>query len=224
MRPVDKGKNEKKFSHYPQARGDLIDRVGEYCSYCEMRLEASLHVEHVQPKSFHPGLRCEWDNLLLACVHYNSAKGDRDIKIEDYLWPDKDNTFLAFIYDEGGRISVNPTLNNKQKECAGDLLDLTGLNKHPGSDKKSSDKRWIYRKEAWERASRSLKRLNINNTEEMRQEIVEHAYSKGYWSTWMTVFKDDKDMLKRLVERFPGTCKGCFDNEGRPVLRKGGIV
>jgi len=224
MRPVDKGKNEKKFSDYHQALSDLIDRLGEYCSYCEMRLEASLHVEHVQPKSLHPGLRCEWDNLLLSCVHCNSSKGHRDIKIEDYLWPDKDNTFLAFIYDEDGRLTVNPALNNKQKECASNLLKLVGLKKRSGNDPKSHDKRWTYRKEAWERALDSLRRLSINNTEEMRQEIVEHAYSKGYWSTWITVFKDDKDMLKRLVERFPGTCKECFDNKGRPILRKGGIV
>jgi uncharacterized protein (TIGR02646 family) len=224
MRPVDKGKNEKKYSDYPQARGDLIDRLGEYCSYCEMRLEASLHVEHVQPKSLHPELRCEWDNLLLACGRCNSVKGDRNIKIEDYLWPDKNNTFMAFIYNEGGRITVNPTLNNKQKECAGNLLELVGLNKHPGNDPKSRDKRWKYRKDRWDLASSSLKLLNNNNTEEMREYIVEIAYLNGYWSIWMTVFKDDQDMLKRLIERFPGTCKGCFDKEGRSISRKDGVV
>jgi uncharacterized protein (TIGR02646 family) len=224
MRPIVRGKNDKKFSDYPQARGDLVDRLGEYCSYCEMRLEASLHVEHVQPKAHHPKMRCQWDNLLLACVHCNSTKGNRNIEIEHYLWPDKDNTFLAFIYNEGGRITVNPALNNKQKECARNLLDLTGLDQNPGNNGKKSDKRWIYRKEAWERASRSLRRLCTNDTVEMREEIVEHAYSKGYWSIWMTVFKDDKDMLKRLIERIPGTHKDCFDKEGMPVSRKGGIV
>lgn len=58
MRPIDRGMcpkditgNIKKFSKYQDARGDLIDKLGEYCSYCEMQLDASLAVEHVQPKS-----------------------------------------------------------------------------------------------------------------------------------------------------------------------------
>lgn len=224
MRPVDRGKNPKKFNHYRQAQGDLIKRLDDSCSYCEMKLHSAPQVEHVLPKIHHPELICQWDNLLLSCAYCNPRKGHRDIKMEDYLWPDKDNTFLAFIYSEGGRITVNPGLNNRQKECARNLLDLVGLRKNPANDPGSKDRRWIKRKEAWDKAIRSLRRLSDNNTEEMREEIFEHAFSRGNWSIWMTVFKKDMDMLKRLLEKFPGTCRECFDEEARPVPREGGVV
>jgi len=224
MRPVDRGKNDKKFNHYRDAQGDLIERLDESCSYCERKLYSATQVEHVLPKSRHPELICQWDNLLLACANCNPTKGHEDIKREDYLWPDKDNTFLAFMYKEGGRITVNPELNDRQTKCAQNLLDLTGLQKYPGKNKKNKDRRWRQRKEAWEGALLSLKRLSNDNTKEMREEIVEHAFSRGHWSIWMTMFKNDTDMLKRLTERFPGTSKECFDKEGSPVPRKGGIV
>ena len=57
MRPIDKGncpqENGKDivFKEYAHARGELIKRLGEYCSFCEMHLDSSLHVEHRLPKS-----------------------------------------------------------------------------------------------------------------------------------------------------------------------------
>ena len=85
MRPVGKGKNSKTLNQYQETKGDLIDRLGEYCSYCEMQLNAVLAVEHVQPKSQHPHLLLVWDNFLIACPSCNSAKGDTDVRLEDYL-------------------------------------------------------------------------------------------------------------------------------------------
>ncbi len=224
MRPISKGKNNKKFNEYSQARGDLIDRLGQYCSYCEMKVTASLSVEHVQPKSHHPELRCEWDNFLLACTNCNSTKGDSKIRLKDYLWPDRDNTFLAFVYMEG-EININGKLEKHQKGCAQNILDLVGLQKRPGSkDLKASDRRWRNRREAWETASLSLKRLIVNDTEALREQIVVTAYLGGHWSIWMTVFKEDDDMLKRFLAKFPGTCKECFDEMGRPIPRESGMV
>jgi uncharacterized protein (TIGR02646 family) len=225
MRPIGKGKNSKTFKQYQDAKGDLIDRLGEYCSYCERQLPASLAVEHVQPKSLRLELSLKWDNFLLACVNCNANKSAADIRVENYLWPDRDNTFLAFVYREGGVITVNDKLDEKQKKCAQNILNLTGLQKRPGdSDLKKSDMRWMQRLEAWTSAAQALNRLKGNDSEALRAQIVETAYCGGHWSIWMTVFKNDRDMLKRFIEKFPGTCRECFDEAGTPIPRKDGIV
>ncbi|MEQ8468840.1 hypothetical protein [Coleofasciculus sp. E1-EBD-02] len=54
MRPIDRGSCPtdatgipKLFHKYQDARGDLITRIGEYCSFCETPLGVSLAVEHI---------------------------------------------------------------------------------------------------------------------------------------------------------------------------------
>jgi len=225
MRPIEKGKNSKTFNRYQDAKDDLIERLGEYCSYCERKLPASLAVEHVQPKSLHPELRLKWENFLLACVNCNSNKLAKDIRLEDYLWPDTENTFLAFVYHEGGRISVNDKLDDRQKKCAQNILDLIGLQKSPKrNDPKNKDMRWLHRLEAWDLAAESIVDLLANDTEVLRKYIVLLAKEKGFWSIWLTVFKDDSDMLRRFIKTFRGTSEECFDKSGAPIPRKGGIV
>lgn len=225
MRPIEKGKNSRTFKEYKEAKGDLIDRLGEYCSYCERRLPASLAVEHVQPKSLHPELLLKWENFLLACANCNSHKLAKDIRLEDYLWPDTENTFLAFVYHEGGRITVNDKLDDRQKKCAQNILALVELQKQPGADDpKRNDMRWNQRKQAWDTATDSLADLLKEDTESLRKSIVRLAAASGHWSIWMTVFKDDSDMLQRFIKKFPGTSEECFDNKGTPIPRKGGIM
>ncbi|TGO03282.1 hypothetical protein PN36_09260 [Candidatus Thiomargarita nelsonii] len=61
MALVEKGRlpmdgQTKQYSEYQQARPDLIERLGEYCSFCEGRIAANLAVEHILPKSLHPQL------------------------------------------------------------------------------------------------------------------------------------------------------------------------
>jgi len=59
MRPVVKGSCPQDdfgrdiiFKKFQNARGELIDRLGQYCSYCEMKLDSALAVEHIQPLAF----------------------------------------------------------------------------------------------------------------------------------------------------------------------------
>ena len=225
MRPIIKGEHPsesgqpKLFKEYQEARGDLIDRLGQYCSYCEMKLDASLAVEHVQPKSLYPALEREWNNFLLACTNCNSTKGTQDIILSDYYWPDEDNTFRAFTYLQGGLIRPNSRLNNKEKIKAEATLKLTGLDKPFINDPKVSDRRQFNRRETWDLAIRSLNHLHKNDTPEMRKQITFTATGHGYCSVWMTVFKDDPDMLKRFIEAFPGTCQDCFDFNCNPIPR-----
>lgn len=231
MRPVDKGDwpedaegCRKEFSDYSEARGDLIGRLGEYCSYCEMHLDSSLAVEHVQPKTHHPDLRTDWDNFLLACGNCNPTKGSEDVRLDDYFWPDRNNTFLAFEYIEGGRVRVSRELAAELRSRAQATVTLTGLDKTPLNDPKAADRRWQNRRETWDMATHVLERLHAKDSLEFRETIVNLAKAKGYWSVWMTVFADDKDMVRRFIERFQGTYRDCFNAEYKPIPRTAGGI
>ena len=231
MRPIVRGEKPvdssdktktKQFKEYQEARGDLIAKLGQYCSYCEMKLDASLAVEHVQPKSLYSALELDWGNFLLACTNCNSTKGNQDVELDNYYWPDLDNTFHTFVYLPGGLVQHNPNLNDQEEIKAKATLKLTGLDKISTHDLKFSDRRQFNRGETWDIAIRSLNNLHKNNSSEMREQIAFTAITKGYWSIWMTVFKDDPDMLKRFIEAFPGTCQDCFDSQCNPIPRPNG--
>lgn len=223
MRPVDKGKSPyTSINNYQEARPFLIIQLGELCSYCEMHLDSGLSVEHVQPKSRQPEKACEWDNLLLACVNCNSTKKDTDINdanIHDYLWPDMDNTFLALKYSEAGIVGVNENLPLEIQEKAWRLIRLVGLDKTPDTSEDYSDRRWLNRCEAWEKAKRAKDSLakieSIKDNELFRKTLVDNV--DAYFSIWMTVFADDTDIKWRFIEKFTGTAKDCFDGAGNPL-------
>jgi uncharacterized protein (TIGR02646 family) len=221
MRPVNKKANNKNYRNYQDAKPDLIDEIGEYCSYCEVELKVGLAVEHLQPESLKPELSLKWDNFLLSCGSCNSSKGAKDIEPEDFLWPHKNNTFNAFIYTPGGEIGINKDLNELKYKKAAKTLELLGLNKRNAKNK--YNKRHSNRIGAWTKACYSYKRLQQNDSPQLREEIIEHALDKGYWSIWMTVFKEDIDMRRRFIKEFKGTCKECFDQRTEPVIRKTGL-
>lgn len=220
MRPVERGQwptdsdsNRIHFSKYNNARSKLIESLGEYCSFCEQRLGASLAVEHVLPKSLYPDLELSWDNFLLACTNCNSTKGKKNPGLNNIYWPHIDNTFLAYEYKEGGIIEVSKFLNNSEKIKAKATMELTGLQKMPGNNTSASDRRYQNRRQCYELAKRSYNNLQKINMKEMRKQIVMTAQSRGFFSVWITVFRNDKDMKKRLIHAFTGTCFVCFDNE-----------
>lgn len=214
MRPVDRGAHPQdeqgqdiRFTAYPQARRELIRRLGEYCSYCEMHLDASLAVEHVRPKKppgatdVLPERALAWDNFLLACTNCNSTKGDTDVVLNDYLWPDRDDTFHALQYRVGGQVD---SAAGQDKIRADRLIELVGLRKMPDADD-ATDRRWLNRREAWEIAERARRNLARCHHDAMKEQIVETAKAKGFWSVWMTVFQNDPDMTARLIAAHPGT-------------------
>lgn len=226
MRPVIRGEEPQSedgddlvITDYKNARGELIERMGEYCSYCEMHLDSSLAVEHVQPKKpdgakeIIKERELSWDNFLLACTNCNSTKSNTDVRLGDYFWPDKDNTFLALSYSEGGIISPAQDLTAEEIIRAEQTIKLTGLDKRPLNNPQASDRRWKNRRETWDMACLSRQNLQACDVPAMRDQIVLTATGHAYWSIWMTVFKDDADMLRRLIKAFPGTCESCFDAE-----------
>jgi uncharacterized protein (TIGR02646 family) len=220
MRPIERGhqpnddnENPITFDKYQDAGLYLKERLGKYCSYCEMHLPVGLHVEHIQPKSRHPVRELDWHNLLLACVHCNSAKGDTEIRLKDYYWPDCNNTFLAFKYVSDGSIIPHPTLTAQQKRLAQKTLALFNLSQNTCPE---NDPRLLQRREVWEIAKEAL--TDLQNGAKIRT-IIRLAQANGFWSVWMTVFQDDPDILKQLIKAFPGTCLPCFDSSGRPIPR-----
>lgn len=206
-RPQDEAGQEVQFAEYAQARKELIRRLGEYCSYCEMHLDTSLAVEHVRPKkppgaaAVMPDRALDWNNFLLACTNCNSTKGDTDVVLEDYLWPDRDDTFHALRYSVGGLVGSSPGNDQAKAE---ELLKLVGLRKTPDAEE-ASDRRWLNRREAWELAVRAKERLARCPSDDMREQILETAQAKGFWSVWMTVFADDAIMRVGLLAACPGT-------------------
>ena len=234
MRPVNRGDWPTdsngcpiEFKKYSDARDNLIERIGDYCSYCESPLLAPA-IEHIQPKSKEPALEKTWSNFLMACTFCNSVKKDNSIdaaNLNDYFWADTDNTFRAFLYAKDRAPQIDVSLNAIKQQISRNTLDLTGLDRepsHPLLTKK--DRRWIKRKEAWSKAEAAKANLEEQPTELMRRQIKDTATSTGFWSVWMTVFQDDTDMRRRLIEAFQGTSKECFDHDAQPIQRTGGKI
>ncbi|KEO83534.1 HNH endonuclease [Tumebacillus flagellatus] len=219
MRPIERGTHPVNpngiavsFSHYSDARIHLIDHLGEYCSYCEMKLESGLAVEHVKPKSRHPQLERTWENFLLACPNCNPTKGDEDedVHLPDYVWPDSDDTHLAFTYNPDGRVLAALTPMHTQAQ---NMLQLVGLDKIP-LPHESSDRRLRNRHTKYQMALRYHRELSQRpDDKQYRQIITDLAKESGYWSVWVTVFRDDPDMIRRFNEAYPGTSPHCFETE-----------
>ncbi|MEA5534054.1 HNH endonuclease [Crocosphaera sp. XPORK-15E] len=231
MRPVIRGEakdentgNSINFQKYGDAKPYLLENIGEYCSYCERKVNNLLAVEHIKPKEYYPALELVWDNFLLACTNCNSIKGQKTINLSDYFWCDHDNTFLAFTY-ANGLIKINDNLTETQKEISQKTIELTGLDRVPGHPNYSrKDQRWKERQDKWGKAQRAYNNLQKNDIEEQRQTIIDLALESGFWSIWMTVFRDDKDMLERFIKAFPGTCQDFFDQDFNVVPRPGGAL
>jgi hypothetical protein len=120
------------------------------------------------------------------------------------------------VYKQGGVVIVNPNLSGLSYTRANNLLKLIGLDKSP-KESRVADKRWQFRYECWNLAERCLKKYE--NGEIDVETIISFAKEKGGWSIWFTVFIDKDEVLKHLIDDFPGTAKCCFDsnNHYRPI-------
>lgn len=212
MRPVKKAISLKRYKEYQDAQQDLIQKLGEYCSYCERWIASAIHVEHKLPKEEYPTHKNSWGNFLLSCPNCNSAKGHGQITLDDYLWPDKDDTFSAFVYDGEGRVYPNPNVTDTGMiQKIKNAWKLSGLNKHfdisfPEMEKPTNkDNRWLHRREEWQKADRAKRNLDLNNTLEAKANIIDLAKARGMFSIWMTVFKDNSEVRKLIIEAFPST-------------------
>lgn len=229
MRPVNKGSvpkdktgHPKVFRVYAEARADLIERMGQYCSYCNQKLGASLAIEHVKPKSLHPDLATDWDNFLLACVNCNSHKSSKAVALDDYLWPDVHNTHLAYEYHRDGTISIAPGLSPAIARRAQKLLDLVQLQVTPDTPK-ASDRRWKNRNATYLKALESLalykQAKNKGAALEFEKMLAMWATDAGFFSIWMHVFRAHPTVTTRFIQAFAGTAPDAFDGKARPQKR-----
>ncbi len=232
MRPVERGENTKVFAEYQEAKRDLIDRLGAYCSYCERPMSGGLAVEHILPKgdAEYFSLELVWGNFLLSCINCNShKKGIAKTVLDEYFWVHLDNTFMVLEYLSGGRVAINPNLDDTQKKKAARTIAMFKLDLCPPEDletrdPKARDLRWLNRKNVWEVAQEERQELVQENTASRRNATAKIAVSRGFWSVWMTVFKDDPDMLERFIKAFPGTAN-CFDPiTFQPTARVAGAI
>ena len=101
MRPIHKGSSPyKSIKNYSEAKPYLREVIGEYCCYCEFPIFHVPEVDHIVSKS-KDGDMTDWNNLLFSCKYCNTHKGNSVNRqnVDEYMWPDKYNTGLAFSYD-----------------------------------------------------------------------------------------------------------------------------
>lgn len=220
MRTVDKGQKpldvaglEIVFSEYTEARRYLIDRIGEYCSYCERHIPSSLAVEHIKPKKHNTHLELEWDNLLLACPNCNSTKGHTNINVQDYALPHIDDTYNWFLYDSTAIVKPKLGLSAIQSNKTQNTITLVGLDKpSPTINTKewkiASDRRYEHRLQTYIDAQRYASNY-LNKSLVSRSEMLELletiVLSRGFWSIWMDAFSAFPEVTTRLRRIFIGT-------------------
>ena len=224
MRPIDRGSAPRAYAYYGDAIDDLAGRLGRYCSYCERRLPTNLAVEHMSPKSLHEELRLDWNNFLLGCVNCNSVKGDDDVAEGDVLWPDRHNTMRAIDYYPGGFVRAAEDLGDDLHRRSRRLLDLVGLHRHVADgfpEPAPRDRRWEQREEAWAAAEKCRADfVSLGEAGSALGLVLEAARFCGFFSVWMTVFREFADVKQALVEEFPGTARRCFDHAGNAIRRR----
>lgn len=215
MRPVTRGACPEglTITEYAHARPGLLERMGDYCAFCEVQAP-NLDVEHIRCKDHNPDLALEWSNFLLACKSCNSTKTTKvktEADVADRLWPHIDRTQDAFVYSEGGVVSLAPLADPAERRKAELTAEMVGLLKRPGvgltsgQTRAASDRRLQLRRQAWDEASISRKNLSKAPSEEMREQILISAAARGFFSVWLTVFREDADMVDRLIRAFNGT-------------------
>jgi hypothetical protein len=190
MRPVNKGNAPKVYIDYGDARHDLACRIGYFCSYCEMGVNNMIEVEHVHPID-NGGIPTDWNNFLLSCKYCNTVKSARNPSRLGYLWPDIDNTDLAFEYSEINVIEPKSALLPLLKSYAQATIGLMGLDRKPGgtTEPTFADMRWRSREEVW-----TIAKDNYNNWIEAPLPAMARSIANcsliGHYSIWQEIFKD----------------------------------
>lgn len=209
MRPVQRPVINKTYKTYKSYLKPLIESFGQYCSYCER--PDKMDVEHVVPKSRNAELKAEWNNLLLGCARCNrDFKKDRNDLREGYLWPDTDNTFRAFIYEETGRVLVNPELDDATQQAADKLKALVKLDDGQEVQKTLN----LGRRAEFRRAN--LMKIQFLSECMSLDDLMLMVDRAPYWSIWMTVFFDVPEVKAQLLtaSAFPGTARHHFEGCG----------
>lgn len=221
MRAVDKGDAPNVYNQYREARNDLTDAIGWYCSYCEMGVQNMIEVEHIVPQE-NGGAPLDWSNFLLSCRYCNGNKGNDNQGRDGYLWPDRDNTDFAFDYNEAN--VIQPRIGSVVTIEATATINLMGLNRYPGGPNPptAADSRHIHRIDAWRLAKYSLANWQEAPSPAMARQIGIAAGGVGFYSVWVTVFAGTDDVINEIVAKFSGTYT--VNVGGVRAVRAGGVI
>jgi len=198
MRPVDKGAAPRIYTAHGDARHDLAGQIGYYCSYCEMGVNNMIEVEHVHP-THNGGNPLDWNNFLLSCKYCNTVKNDHNLNRTNYLWPDIDNTDLAFNYSEVDVIQPRATLTGPLATYAQATINLMGLDRKPGgvNEPTKADTRWVLRDSVW-----AIAKLSYNNWIKLPQQTMARQIGitalVGNYSIWREVFQNVPIVLDEI--------------------------
>lgn len=219
MRPVDKGEEPKeKYLNYQDAQKILEERIGAYCSFCELPVVHVPEVEHKEAKALGGDLLA-WKNLLMSCKYCNTRKGKKVAAGEKdlCLWADEDDTFHAYTYEKGiPRVNYHylKEKGNDLEQRAVRMFRLIQLDHIPRP--KERDRRWNNRMETYNCAEESLegwKKITDKTDKDLfLKQTLQLAKAKGFFSVWMEVFKEYKEVQKRLIEEFEGTKEMYFSD------------
>lgn len=224
MRSVEKGLSSNTYTNYKDARNDLANTIGWYCSYCEMPVRNMIEVEHVHPVK-NGGIETDWNNFLLACRYCNANKKNNNRNRLGYFWPDIDNTCLAFLYSELNIIEPAVGLQPNEIAIANDTIKLTGLNRtpHSGNEPTDADSRWIARISALGVINESYDDWINNQTQAFARQIALTAIGHGFYSFWILKFAGFQLVIDAINAKFSGTYVTQNDAMGNKIIRQGGI-
>jgi hypothetical protein len=236
MRPIDKGVvpmvngSPKTVANYRDWRRDLMDRIGNYCCYCNMVLNDSPQVEHVIAQDIDPARSTDWDNMLLACGPCNRTKSNKACSPMNHYLPQFHNTHLAFSFSVvrhprssehaafilwRGLPALQANAENTIALCA---LNEDTTKKLP----QATDLRWKYRYETQLTAAIWKKEWTDwghSNAQAFLRLLIAVVEGKGFWSLWFDAFADVALVRQALVQQFPGTASACFDADFNPISR-----
>lgn len=219
MRPVFKGTALQAYTSYREAKDDLRNRIGSYCSYCEMNISNQPDIEHVAPKSKNPELENDWDNFLLACKTCNTLKLNFNDNREGYIFPDTHNTAYAYKYTQT-TIGVNAALNDIEQKFAQATLDLVKINREKDTEGRTDDRR-IARLREWNKALDSLEDFKSCSTDQMAKQIGRSP--EGFHSSWLEIFKDYPKVKEEILNQLSGTNMSCYNEDFNPCQTLGRI-
>ena len=221
MRPIIRGDHPKNahtgdpitITNYSHARPELLNRIGDYCSYCENQI-TNPAVEHIQPIVEAPFVETNWYNFLIACKSCNSRKGSKYLDLDSYYWPDIHNTHHLFEMHSGGIVRIKTNLHfSVDLQRVQNTMSLVGLDAY-GSQTTDADRRWIKRMEAWNKANQSLCYYSkFDYDPDYILSIINIATSTGFWSVWMKVFENHYPVQEELIKAFDGTLEDCLSSD-----------
>lgn len=218
MRPVKKGEAPKTYTAYKYAKDDLIERLGYYCSYCEMNISNQADVEHVAPKSKNKDLELEWDNFLLGCKACNILKSNNNNDRIGYPFPDEYNTAYLFSY-KNGKVEIRDGLNVEDQAMAKKLFELVQLDREKQTSGQNDDRcysRQLEFKKACDSLNRYKDYIALEPSEELLNIYIENHIVTAFFSVWLEVFKDYPRVKKVILENIPGTAMECYDENMEP--------